>query len=263
MGLPSQDLRYSIRMLVNRPGFTAVAVLTFGLGIGATAAIFSVVKSVLLRPLSYPEPGRVVALWERRSADAQERSRVTPANFLDWKQRSQVFHELAAFGSSALNLTGSGEPEQLLGARVSSGYFAVLALRPIVGRLFLPEEYEPGRDSVVMLGQQIWARRFGSDPNIGGRSITLDGQIYTVTGVMPAGIYPTWPTVSGRISFDPANAQFWIPMRFEAGWAGNRRSHVLGVIGRMKPGVRLEQASAELNTIAGQLEQEHSENKGV
>src|SRR6516225_8207345 len=115
------DLRYALRMLVKQPGFTAIAVLTFALGIGANAAIFSVVNAVLLRPLPYPDPDRVVALWESRPSDGDAHSRVAPANFLDWRQRTRVFQGLAAFGSAGFNLTGSGEPEQILGARVSSG----------------------------------------------------------------------------------------------------------------------------------------------
>src|SRR6516225_4141654 len=120
MELLSQDLRYAIRMLTKKPGFAAIAILTFALGVGANAAIFSVVNAVLLRPLPYPQPDRIVAIWETRSAEG--RSRVTPANFLDWRERTRAFEDIAAFGSSALNLTSTGEPEQLLGARVSSGY---------------------------------------------------------------------------------------------------------------------------------------------
>jgi putative ABC transport system permease protein len=261
MGLLSQDLRYAIRMLARRPGFTVIAVLTFALGIGANAAIFSVVNAVLLRPLPYPQPGRLVTLWETLSAEG--RTRVTPANFLDWHERTRAFQDIAAFGSSALNLTGSGEPEQLLGARVSSGYFDVLGVHPILGRSFLPEEYEPGNGRAVILGHEVWVRRFGSDPGIANKPITLDGQIYTVIGVMPAEIYPMWPTASGEMTFDPKNAQFWTPMSFDAGWAANRRSHVLGVVGRLKPSVTIEQARSELGAIAGQLEGEHAEDKGA
>jgi putative ABC transport system permease protein len=258
-----QDLRYSVRMLAKKPGFTAIAALTFAIGLGANAAIFSVVNTVLLRPLSYPDPDRVVALWETRSEEAGGRSRVTPANFIDWKQGSRVFQDMAAYGSAAANLTGAGEPEQILGARVSSGYFGVLGIQPSVGRSFLSQEYQPGSDRLVVLGHDLWARRFGSDPDIAGRPITLDGRSYTVIGVMPAGVYPTWPTAAGRVSFDPKNAQFWIPMSFDAEWAANRRTHVLGVVGRLRPGVPLEQASVELRTIARRLEQENPENKGA
>jgi putative ABC transport system permease protein len=261
MGLLSQDLRYAIRILARKPGFTVIAVLTFALGIGANAAIFSVVNAVLLRPLPYTQPDRVVALWETRSAEG--RSRVTPANFLDWRERTRAFEDIAAFGSAALNLTGAGEPEQLLGARASSAYFDVLGIQPSIGRSFLPEEYEPGNARVVMLGHELWASRFGSDPDIAGKPITLDGQVYTVTGVMPAGIYPMWPTAAGEMTFDPKNAQFWTPMSFDAGWAANRRSHVLGVVGRLKPSVSIYQARAEFGAIAGQLEAEHAENKGA
>ena len=255
-----QDLRYGARMLVKNPGVTAVTVITLALGIGANTAIFSVVNAVMLRPLTYKNPDRVVSLWE--NVPQHGRWRVSPANFLDWKKQSTRFEDMAAFGAFTLTLTGGGEPEQLMGTRVSSGYFEVVGVNPSVGRPFLPEEYEPGKGHVVILGHAFWQHRYGADPNIINKAITLDGSNYTVTGVMPAGIYPVWPTTSGKISFDQAQQQFWIPMSFSAQWASARNAHVLGVVGRLRQGVTMDQATAEMNTIGARLAQEYSANTG-
>jgi putative ABC transport system permease protein len=255
-----QDLRYGIRMLLKHPLVTAIAVITLALGIGANTAIFSVVNAVLLNPLPYKQPDRLIALWE--NVPGHGRWRTSPANFFDWKKQNAVFEDVVAFGASTLTLTGDGEPEQLVGCRVSSGYFAVVGVDPILGRAFLPEEHERGKGQVVILGYNFWQRRFGGDRNIINRSLTLDGASYTVVGVMPAGIYPVWPTTSGHITFDEQQQQYWTPMSFTAEWAAVRTAHVLGVLARLKPGISLEQATTEMNTIAARLEQEHTENRG-
>jgi putative ABC transport system permease protein len=255
-----QDLRYAVRVLVKNKTLTAIAVVTLALGIGANTAIFSVVNAVLLNPLPYKQPDRLVALWE--NVPGHGRWRTSPANFFDWKKQNTVFEDVAAFGASTLTLTGDGEPEQLVGCRVSSGYFAVVGIDPVIGRAFLPEEHERGKGQVVILGYNFWQRRYGGDKNIINRSITLDGGSYTVVGVMPAGIYPVWPTTSGRITFDEQQQQYWTPMSFTAEWAAVRTAHVLGVLARLKPGVSIEQATGEMNTIAARLEQEHTDNRG-
>src|SRR5829696_246460 len=201
-----QDLNYGLRMLVKHPGVTAIAVLTLALGIGANTAIFSVVNAVLLNPLPYREPDRVLSLWE--NVPTHGRWRVSPANFFDWKKQNTVFEDVVAFGAASMTLTGDGQPEQLLGTRVSSGYFGVVGVEPIVGRAFLPEEHERGKGQAVILGHSFWQRRYGGDKSIINRNVTLDGTSYTVVGVMPAGIYPGWPTVSGQINFDEQQQQF-------------------------------------------------------
>jgi predicted permease len=254
------DVRFGIRSLLKRPGFTAIAVITLALGIGANTAIFSVVNAVMLRPLPYKDPDRVVSLWE--SVPTHGQWRVTPANFLDWKKQNTVFENVAAFGASTMTLTGIGEPEQILGTRASEGYFEVLGVEPTLGRSFLPEEYEPGKGNVVILGQGFWERRFGGSRDVIGKVITLDDAAYTIVGVMPSGIYPVWPTTAGRISFDQAQQQFWTPMAFTAQWAAVRTAHVLGVIARLKPGLTLDQARLEMNTIGARLEHEYAANKG-
>jgi putative ABC transport system permease protein len=255
-----QDLRYGARMLLKNPGVTTVAVITLALGIGANTAIFSVVSAVMLRPLPYKDPDRLVSLWAKVPDHGQWRA--TPANFLDWKKQNTSFAELAAFGASTMTLTGAGEPEQLHGTRAGAGYFSAVGVEPILGRSFLAEEYEPGKGQAVILGHGFWQRRYGSDPNVINKAITLDGASYTIAGVMPPGVYPATPTTSGHLTFNSSQQQFWLPMGFSAEAAARRTSHVLGVVGRLKPGITVDQAQAEMNTIASRLEQEYPVNKG-
>jgi putative ABC transport system permease protein len=255
-----QDLQYGLRMLAKHKSVTAVALLTLALGIGANTAIFSVVNAVLLNPLPYRNPDRLVALWE--NVPEHGRWRASPANFFDWKKQNTVFEDVAAFGQGSSALTGDGEPEQLTGGRVSAGYFGVVGVEPIVGRSFAPEEYEPDKGQVIILGYSLWQRRFGGDRNIINRNITLDGASYTVVGVMPPGIYPVSPQTAGRLAFDEQNQNFWIPMSFTAGWASVRSAHVLGVVARLKPGVTIEQAQTEMDTIGARLAQEYPANRG-
>jgi putative ABC transport system permease protein len=181
---------------------------------------------------------------------------------VDWKNQNTVFENMAAFSSSTVTLTGDGEPVQMMGANTSAGYFAVVGVEPMIGRLFHPEEYAPGKNQVVILGNAFWRSHYGGDRTIIDKTITLDGRSFTVAGVMPPGIYPLWPTTEGRISFDETHQQFWLPMAYNSRWAANRTAHALGVVGRLKAGITFAQAQAEMNTIGARLEQEHAENKG-
>ncbi len=255
-----QDLRYGLRMLLKHKLVTVIAVITLALGIGANTAIFSVVNAVLLNPLPYRQPDRLVALWS--NVPGHGRWRNSPANFFDWKKQNTVFEDVVAFGASTMTLTGVGEPEQLVGGRVSSGYFAVVGVDPMLGRAFLPEEYETGKGQVVIVSYNFWQHRFGGDKNIINRTLTLDGDSYTVVGIMPPGIYPVWPTTSGHITFDEKQQQYWQPMSFTPQWAAVRTAHVFGVLARLKPGISLEQATTEMNTITARLEHDHSEIRG-
>ena len=255
-----QDLQYGFRMLLKHPGVTAIALITLALGIGANTAIFSVVNAVLLSPLPYREPDRLVSIWE--NVPTHGRWRASPANYFDWKKQNTVFEDVVAYGASAMTITGDGEPELLYGARVHSGYFAVVGVEPVLGRSFAAEEYETGKGQVVILGHAFWQRRFGGDKSIVNRNITLDGRSYTVVGVMPPGIYPVRPTPTGKISFDEPHQAFWLPMSFEPGWAAVRGAHVLGVLARLKPGISIQQATAEMDAIGARLAQEHAENRG-
>jgi putative ABC transport system permease protein len=254
-----KDIRYGLRMLTKNPGVSAIAILTLALGIGANTAIFSVVSAVLLNPLPYKDPDRLVSLWENVPVHGQWRA--APANFLDWKKQNTVFEDVVAFGGATVTLTGDGDPEQLSGTSVTPGYFEVVGVQPALGRAFQPDEYKLGQDRVVILGHSLWQRRYGGDKTIINRTVILDGSSCTVVGVMPAGIYPARPTTAGRIDFDESGQDFWRPMSHIVRLAALRNAHIFGVLARLKPGVTLEQATAEMNTIGARLAQEHPENK--
>src|SRR5687767_10325180 len=180
-----QDVRYSTRMLLKHPAYTLIAVITLALGIGANAAIFSIVNDVLLRSLPFQEPDRIVTLWENNTKENIARDDASPANFLDWRERQQVFSAIAFANPNSLDFEGSGEPEVIRAAAVSNGFFEVFGTSALYGRTFLPEEYEQGKNQVVMLSHGVWQRRFGGDRNIVGRVLMLDGEATTVVGVMP------------------------------------------------------------------------------
>src|SRR5271157_3332660 len=179
-----EDLRYSLRLLRRSPGFTVVAGIALALGIGANAAIFSVVNGVLLRPLPYPEPGRLMMVYE--TSHEFSRSSVAYPNFLDWQRENHSFTEIAAFRGDDFNFTGSGQPEHLSGEFVSASLLPVLGVNPLLGRNFLPQEDRQGSSGVVMLTYGLWKRRFGGDPNILGQAMTLNARSYKVIGVLPS-----------------------------------------------------------------------------
>ena len=239
-----QDLRYGARMLLKNPSFTFVAVLTLALGIGANTAIFSVVNAVLLRPLPYAEPERLVWLW-----DTQPQLPTAPTSlpdFLEWKSQNRSFEHLAAFQSGSMFLdTGDGTRDTPVGL-VTPEMFALFRVSPILGRTFTDEETLPGRFRVAVLGHALWRSRFGSDPNVLGRTIDLSGAPYTIIGVMPEGF-----------SF-PDRAELWRPLPIDPNnldWG----PHYLRVVGRLKPGVTLKQAQAEMSPIAARLSAQHAD----
>jgi len=240
-----KDLRYGARMLLKNPGFTSIAVITLALGIGANASIFSVVNTVLLRPLPFKEPERLIMIRETKIPQFPEFS-VSPGNFLDWKRRNTVFERLVAINTPSFNLIGTGDPEQISGMRVTEGFFAMLGAKPELGRDFLTEEDQPGRNNVVILSHGLWQRRFGGDPKIIDQTITLSGRIYTVIGVMPA-----------TFRFGGSETALWTPMGFTSDDSQNHGGHFLSAIGQLKPGATLEQARSEMSAIAGQLAQEY------
>ena len=233
-----QDLRYGARMLIKNPGFTLIAVLTLGLGIGANTAIFSVVNGVLLRPLPYNEPERIVTLLN------DGRFPVSPANFLDFRANRQSFAQMAAAEAWGGVLTGNDRPEQLGGLRMGEGLFAMLGAQPLLGRTLQTEDYQPGKDHVLVLSHKLWQRAFGGDPNIIGRNITLSGESYAVVGVMPPQFQfpPFWAT----------RAEMWAPLDLRPR-ATNRRGGSLRVFARLKPDVTLQQAQAEIDAMNKQL----------
>jgi predicted permease len=233
-----QDLRFSARMLLKNPGFSLIAVITLALGIGANTAIFSVVNGVLLRPLAYHEPEKIVTLLHAGSQP------VSPANFLDFRANGQSFAQLAAAEAWRGTLADNDRPEVISGLRMGEGLFELLGVPPLLGRALQPEDYEPGKDHVLVLSHKLWQRAFGGNPQIVGRPLTLNGESYMVVGVMPPQFQfpPFWST----------RAEMWAPLDLRPR-ATNRGGNSLRVFARLKPGVSQTQAQAEMDTLSKQL----------
>lgn len=262
-----QDVQYGVRMLLKTPGFTAVAILALALGIGANTAIFSVVNAVLLRPLAFQDPERLMVVGEVNSSQkgAEEQIGIAPANYLDYRNDNKSFESIGAFSMTArtgFNLGGVGEPERVTGANVTADLFPTLGVSPLHGRQFLPEEQKQGNNRSVMLSYALWQRRFGSDQGIVGKTISMNGFSYLVVGVMPKGFqFPTKDVLPALQSLEkPVEA--WVPVALaDQDWTA-RGSRFLTAIGRLKPGVTIEQANSDLNAIAGRLAQQHEQDKG-
>ncbi len=245
MGTLWQDLRYGARMLLKRPGFAALAALTLAVGIGANTAIFSVVNTVLLRPLPYSDPDRLMLIRETKLPQFPEFA-IAPGNFLDWQSQQETFDRFEAFRGFYYNLTGTGAPERLRASRVTAGLFPTLGVQPALGRDFLAEEDRPGSDAVVIISHGLWQRRFGGDANIVGQPLQLNGRSYQVIGVMPE-----------SLRFLDRNAELWTPIAFTDQERQNHGGHYISAIARLKPGVTPEQAQTNLATIAARLEQQY------
>lgn len=245
-----QDIRFALRQLFKNPGFSAVAVLTLALGIGANTAIFSVVHGVLLRPLPFKDPDRIVRVWHTppaKSFPGMSFFSVSAANYYDWKRDNHVFERMAIYNYRGFTLTGVAQPQQVDASAVSADFFETLGVPPLLGRVFSPEEDQPGHTNVVLLSYRFWQQHFGANPEVVGRDITLDGKNFLVAGVMPETFrFP---------DFGPFQIQMWTPM----GWTDTERAvrgeHHSVVIARLKPGVDVQQAQAEMNTISNRLEQ--------
>ena len=237
-----QDLRFGFRMLLKSPGFTVAAILSLTIGIGATSAIFSVVNSVILRPLPFREPDRLVRIWQNKPSAGMTRMSVSAGNINIWRNQTQSFEDVAAFHTGSAVITGEGEPERISGAGVSSNLLPMLGYQPIIGRNFLPEENRPGGEDVIILSHALWQRRFGGDPAILGQSITLDHtRNLTIIGVMPP-----------AVDF-PENGEYWLPERVLATDSHGMRRML--VIARLKPGVTSKIAQDELALINQQLQE--------
>jgi putative ABC transport system permease protein len=247
MGTIWQDLRYGWRMLRRSPGFTVVAILTLAIGIGANAAMFSIINTVLLRQLPFPDAQRIVFVWGTDPNRNVTRGVASPAEFLDWREQGRSFEELSAWRTWFYNLTGTNEPEQVFGVHASSNFFRLLGITPVLGRDFIAEEDQPGHDQVAMITYGLWQRRFGGDPGIVGRSILLDEKPFTVVGVLPRGF-----TLFGT------SRQFdvWMPMALDRAQL-HREDHSVIVFGRLRKGVTLNQAQAEMETIIARLKQQY------
>ena len=248
------DFKHGLRVLLKNPAYTAAAILVLALGIGANTAIFSVVNAVLLRPLPFRDPARLMQVWHvppPKSFPGMTEFAVSAANFIDWQKENHVFDKMAILSSSALTLAGNDQPEELQGAAVSSDFFSTMQVRPLLGRTFTDDQDRPGKNHVIVLSYGLWKTRFAADPDIVNRIVNFDGEPYTIAGVMGE-------------KFDyPDFAQYWKPM----GWTDKERvvrgEHHYLVVARLKSGITLSQAQAEMNTISSRLaEQYPDDDKG-
>jgi putative ABC transport system permease protein len=242
-----KDVRYAIRNLLKRPGFTLIAVITLALGIGANSAIFSAINALLLKPLPFPGLDRVVALWDKMPSRGVLHNEVAMANYLDWRAQNQSFEQLALYRWWSTNLTGVEPPERIQGFLVTANFLDAIGIKPIMGRNFSEEENQPGKDAVAIITHSLWQRRFGGDPNIINKTITLNSLTRTVIGVMPE-----------RFNF-PKGAEVYAPLAMTPELARSRGSHSYYVIGRLKPGVSLQSAQADTDTITARLEKQYPE----
>jgi predicted permease len=241
-----QDIRFALRTFLKSPGFTVVAILALGLGIGANAALFSVINAVLLKPLPYQQPERLVRVYETFLPKGF--GSVSTPNFVDWRKQNQVFERLEAFSTGSINLQGDGQPERIPLAVGTAGLFELLGAKPLQGRTFLPDEDQPGKPDVAVISERLWRRRFASDPHLLGSTLTLDGMPTTVIGIMPA-----------SFQFPPGSADrdIWMPLQFSPSNLAQRGSHWMAVLGRLKPGVGIDGAIAGMKQIAANLAQQY------
>ncbi|HWX40199.1 MAG TPA: ABC transporter permease [Blastocatellia bacterium] len=243
-----QDIRYGCRMLFKNPGFAATAVIALALGIGANTAIFSVVSAVLLQPLPYKDADRLVMVWASKPQQPEsDILPVSPPDYTDWKNQSHVFEDMGTSNDAIYSLTGAGDPQQIIGYRFSSNFFDVMGVKPLMGRTFTPEEETPGHNNVVILSYRLWQRVFGGDADILGKPIVLSGDPYTVVGVMPPAFQ------------HPQMVELWTPLAIRPATMANRNATILRIVARLKPGVSIKQAQAELNSIALENERLHPE----
>jgi putative ABC transport system permease protein len=240
-----KDLRFGFRMMTRSPGVTLVAILTIALGIGANTAIFSIVNAVLLRPLPFPESSRLVRIGESHPAFT---ANLTYASFLDLGEQTESLEHIAASRFWSENLTDGSEPLQVSSMPVSAQFFPALGVSPIIGRTFLPEEDQPGRDNVVVISNGLWQRRYGADPSLIGKTIKVSGVERTVIGVMPPGF---------QAFLFPGQYDLWTPLVPRGSLRDNRRSHLLAVVARLKPGATMAQARAELAVFAHTIEERY------
>ena len=248
-----QDLRYGARMLLKTPGVTLVAIIALTLGIGANTAIFSVVHAVLVRSLPYQEGERLAVVWEhRRSGSGNSQNVINLGNFFDWKEQNTVFEDMAAFFDFNVNMTGNGEPEEIPGQVATTNLFSVLRVQPIYGRTFAPDDGQTGGPRVVVISHGLWQRRFAADPQIVGRTVTLNNQQSTIIGVLPPDT--GWFVQKGSMINRPP--EMWSPWQISNGMR-LRRGRFARAVARLKPGVTMEQAQNEMNVIGARLEQQY------
>ena len=240
-----QDIRYGIRLCLRTPGFTMIAVLALALGIGANTAIFTIVNAVLLEPLPFRDPARLVVMWEANGRRAGRANTIAPANFIRWRERATAFEGMAPFYDYRVNLTGSGEAEELIGMDVTPDFFPALGVSPLVGRVFAEDEGPEGRDALAVLSYGLWQRRFAGDAGVIGRTVQINARPVTVIGVMPAGMR----LFIKRWSLTGKPADLWMPFAFTEA-SRQPRGRYMSAIARLKPGVTITEAQAQLDTVA-------------
>ena len=238
-----QDIRYACRMLLKQPAFTAIAVLALALGIGANTAIFSIVNAVLLKPLPYGEPGQLVMVWMDYRVGGNKEDIHSWPSYVDYRDGNTTFASMAGYTNASLNLTGTGDPERILGASTTASFFDVMRVAPLLGRVISPEENVQGNDRVIVLSHGLWQRRFGGERSIIGKEIEVDGANRTVIGVMPP-----------DFRFPEKNTEFWVPLAPSPEIQAQRGAYWLTIIGRLKPGLTVEQARPEMEAIAQRIE---------
>ena len=247
-----QDLRYGARMLRKNPGFATVGIVTLALGIGANSAIFSIVNGVLLRPLPYEDPGRLMSINNTAPSRGLQTFGASPPDFRKLRAENHTLSSLSAYNSGVFNLTGTGDAERVQAEAVSPEYFSTLGIKPVLGRHFLPSEERWGSQHVVILSHGFWRTHLNNDRNLAGKTLKLDGDIYNVIGVMPAGF------------FTQSQAQIWVPMAFAPNDPmDSHNNFFMNLVGRLKPGVTRQQAYADLNAIMLTIAEQSSENKGI
>src|SRR5579864_7379200 len=238
-----QDIRYSSRVIRKHPGFAAVVILTLALGIGANTLVFGVAYGVLLRPLPFPSPQKLVTLWESNPQKGAPQSQVSAGNFYDWQSQNSVFSSSAAYSNWRFNLTGVSEPENINGALVTPDFFSVFGINPLQGRTFRPDEDKSGKDDVVVVSQSLWNRVFGYTARLSGQTLTLNRSVNTIVGIMPSGF-----------GFPSSATEVWMPLSLDETNKQNRDGKWLKVIARLKPNVTIQQAESNLNVIAARLQ---------
>src|SRR6266702_2879394 len=256
-----KDLRFAFRQLLKQPAFTAIAVITVALAIGATTAVLSLVNALLIRPLPYREPRHIVLLLQHFKSQNLERIPVSPAEVVDYEARSHSFEKLGAFGYTSFNLASEDKPERIAGATVTAGVLPLLGVSPVKGRFFQPEECTLGRDDVVIISARLWQRRFNGDPQIIGTKLLLNGKNLTIVGIMPAVFdFPLQLFNLGNGGQFGGRAEIWKPLAFTDDQMKARSSRSFWIIGRLTPGTSAAQAQAEIETINAQMRREHANN---
>ena len=246
-----RDVRFSLRTMAKKPGFTAVAIIIMALGIGANTAIFSLVRAVLLRPLPFANPGRLVMVWEDAAYIGFPKNTPAPANFMDWKARNEVFEDMAAVTERDFNLTGDGEPEKVYSYAVLGNFFSLFGVEPAVGRVLTVEDDQPQGGKVAVISYGLWQSRYGGQTSIVGRDILLNDEKYTVVGVMPK-----------EFQFLDPDIRLWVPAGLTPQQLARRGSHYLQVVARMKRGVTVEQANSDIKTIMAQIARDNPDEAG-